>query len=263
MSNSKVLTSINDLGIAAVTIDNPAKNNAFDDSIINDLSDAFNKISNNDSVLALVLKSNGKHFSAGADLQWMRRTAAYSPEQNLNDAAALANMLKLLNSMPKPTIARVQGAVFGGALGLVSCCDLAVASTKARFCLSEVKVGLIPATIAPYVLAAIGQRACRRYFTTAEVFDADTALHLGLIHQCLPEAELDQAVAKLIDQLLNNSPNAVKLAKQIILDMAGRPIDDALIQDSCQRIADIRSSAQGQEGLSAFLEKRPPSWVNE
>jgi methylglutaconyl-CoA hydratase len=211
----------------------------------------------------MVLASNGKNFSAGADLAWMKRMAGYSHEKNLQDSVALADMLKTLNFLSVPTIARVQGAAFGGAVGLVSCCDIAVASQRAAFSLSEVKIGLIPATISPYVAAAIGQRACRRYFVTAERFDAAEAFRLGLVSQ-LPsdEAELDAVIDGLVSGLLANSPAAVKAAKQLVFDVAGREISDDLIADTCHRIADIRVSPEGQEGLSAFLEKRAPAWIN-
>lgn len=255
-----ITTTIDSTGVATVTLNNPAKHNAFDDAIISRLSEIFSSIDNNDAIRVMVLAANGKSFSAGADLAWMKRMAAYNREQNLADANAFASMLKTLNTLRKPTIARVQGAAFGGAVGLVSCCDIAIASEHASFSLSEVKVGLIPATISPYVIAAIGQRAARRYFITGERFDAGEAHRLGLVSQVVgSEAELDAVLTQHIDQLLANSPQAVTAAKQLAFDM-NAPISDALIADSCQRIADIRSSEQGQEGLNAFLEKRPPSW---
>ncbi len=258
--NNSVMTHIDPRGVATVSMNNPDKHNAFDDRIIAELTDAFNAVAADDSVRVMVLASEGKSFSAGADLGWMKRMASYSHAENLRDSHALAEMLRVLNFMPKATIARVQGAAFGGAVGLVSCCDMAVASPRASFCLSEVKIGLIPATISPYVVAAIGQRASRRYFTTAERFSADTALQLGLVSQLVEAEQLDDSIEQLISQLLANSPAAVKAAKQLVFDVADRVIDTALIEDTCTRIADIRVSAEGQEGLGAFLEKRTPAW---
>ena len=256
-----VTTTIDNRGVATVTLNNPAKHNAFDDVIISELTQTFETLNSNADVRIMILASNGKSFSAGADLNWMKRMANYSREENLVDAVALADMLKALNFMTKPTIARVQGATFGGAVGLVSCCDMAVATQRAVFSLSEVKIGLVPATIAPYVVAAIGQRASRRYFTTAERFDADKAFNLGLVSQVTnDEQELDEAIAQLVDQLLTSGPEAMAAAKQLVFDV-GDNITDKIIAKTCERIADIRVSPEGQEGLSAFLEKRSPIWV--
>ena len=256
-----VTTTIDQRGVATVTLNNPDKHNAFDDKIIGELCEAFNTVNDNADVRVMVLASTGKSFSAGADLDWMKRMAAYSREENFADAQSLAAMFKALNFMTKPTIARVQGAAFGGAVGLISCCDMAVASEQAAFSLSEARFGLIPATISPYVIAAIGQRAARRYFTTTERFDALQAMSLGLVSQVVSDLKaLDAAVADLVNQLLRSSPAAVKAAKQLVFDM-GRDISDAVVADTCERIADIRVSPEGQEGLSAFLEKRQPAWV--
>lgn len=262
MTHSTVTLDVSDRGIATVTLNNPDKHNAFDDDIIAQLTEAFISVENNADARVMVLASAGKSFSAGADLNWMKRMANYTYEENLRDSQALATMLKTLNFLSKPTIARVQGAAFGGAVGLVSCCDIAVASQRASFCLSEVKIGLIPATISPYVVAAIGQRAARRYFTTAERFKADQAQQLGLISEVVDESELDSTVGTFIDALLANGPAAVKGSKQLVLDVAEREITDELIADTCQRIASIRVSEEGQEGLSAFLQKRQPGWIN-
>nr|WHW29762.1 putative enoyl-CoA hydratase/isomerase family protein [uncultured bacterium] len=256
-----VTTTIDQRGVATVTLDNPDKHNAFDDNIIGELSRTFNAVNANRDVRIMVLASTGKSFSAGGDLDWMKRMAGYSREENFADAQTLAAMFKTLNFMTKPTIARVQGAAFGGAVGLISCCDMAVATEQAVFSLSEARIGLIPATISPYVIAAIGQRAARRYFTTAERFDAFEALKLDLVSQLVssPDA-LDDAVAQLVDQLLRCSPAAVAAAKQLVFDM-DRDITDPLIAETCKRIADIRVSPQGQEGLAAFLQKRQPGWA--
>lgn len=256
-----VTTTLDNRGVATVTLNNPAKHNAFDDVVIGELTEAFNTLNDNADVRVVVLAAKGKNFSAGADLGWMKRTANYSREENIADAQALARMLKTLNTMTKPTIARIQGAAFGGAVGLVSCCDMAVAAERAVFSLSEVKIGLIPATISPYVIAAIGQRAARRYFTTAERFSAAEALTLGLVSKLVSaEEELDHAVTELVKQLLTSGPQAVTAAKQLAFDM-DREISDQLIAQTCERIADIRTSPEGQEGLTAFLEKRSPAWV--
>lgn len=248
-------------GVRTITMNNPDKHNAFDDSVIAELSDAFAAADRDDSVRVVVLAAMGKSFSAGADLAWMKRMASYSYEENLRDANALAEMLRRLNFMSKPTIARVQGAAFGGAVGLVACCDMAVASPRASFCLSEVKIGLIPATISPYVIAAMGQRAARRFFLTAERFKSGQAEALGLVSEVVEEELLDSRVAELIDALLTNSPQAVAEAKRLVADIANRVISSELIEDSSKRIASIRVSEEGQEGLSAFLEKRSPKWL--
>jgi methylglutaconyl-CoA hydratase len=257
----RVITDIDDLGVARVRLNNPDKHNAFDDQIIDELTEAFVAIADNSNVRVMVLGSEGKSFSAGADLEWMKRMASYSYEENLRDASALALMLKTLNEIPQPTIARVQGAAFGGAVGLVSCCDMAVAASAASFSLSEVKIGLVPATISPYVIAAIGQRAVRRYFVTAERFDAHRAMEIGLVNEVVDAEQLDQEIDRLIDALLANGPEAILAAKRLVFDIAGKPIDQQLIDSTCETIAAIRVSEQGQEGLQAFLEKRKPHWL--
>jgi methylglutaconyl-CoA hydratase len=257
----KVITDIDDLGVARVRLNNPDKHNAFDDQMIGQLTEAFIAIADNSNVRIMVLGSEGKSFSAGADLEWMKRMASYSYDENLRDASALALMLKTLNKIPQPTIARIQGPAFGGAVGLVSCCDMAVAASAASFSLSEVKIGLVPATISPYVIAAIGQRAARRYFITAERFDAHRALQLGLVNEVVDAEQLDQEIDRLINTLLANGPAAVTAAKQLVFDVAGKPIDQQLIDATCETIAAIRVSEQGQEGLQAFLERRKPQWI--
>jgi methylglutaconyl-CoA hydratase len=260
---NQVITEINEFGVARVRLNNPNKHNAFDDQIIGLLTEAFAAVAGNSDVRVMVLSSEGKSFSAGADLAWMRRMAGYSYDENLRDANALALMLKTLNDMPQPTIARIQGATFGGAVGLVSCCDMAVAASAASFSLSEVKIGLVPATISPYVIAAIGERAARRFFLTAERFDAHRALQIGLVNEVVDAEQLDQEIDHLIDTLLANGPEAVRAAKQLVLDVSGKPIDQQLINATCETIATIRVSEQGQEGLNAFLEKRKPYWIKD
>ena len=260
---NKVITQIDSRGVAQVTLNNPDKHNAFDDQMIIQLTNAFNALAANANVRIMLLKSEGKSFSAGADLEWMKRMASYSYQQNLNDARALAAMLKALHQMPIPTIARVQGAAFGGAVGLISCCDVAVASSKASFALSEVKIGLVPSTISPYVIAAIGERHAKRYFMTAERFDANTALQISLVHEAVEEQFLDDKVEQLITAILSNGPEAVVAAKQLVFAVSGKAIDSSLIEHTCEVIAGIRVSAQGQEGLSAFLDKRKPHWLKD
>lgn len=259
----KVITEIDTLGVARVTLNNPEKHNAFDDQIIAQLTEAFGAVALNPDVRVMILRSNGKSFSAGADLSWMKRMASYSYAENLQDAQALALMLKTLNNMPQPTIARVQGAAFGGAVGLVSCCDMAVAARSATFSLSEAKIGLVPATISPYVIAAMGERAARRYFMTAEHFNAQAANNIGLLSEVIDAEHLDDQVNIFVDALLANGPEAVKAAKRLVFDVSGRAIDQNLIDHTCEVIAGIRVSEQGQEGLNAFLEKRKPHWLQD
>jgi methylglutaconyl-CoA hydratase len=259
-NNDTVLLEVNEQGIATVTLNNPEKHNAFDDGIIKQLTDIFNDISERDDISVMILASNGKSFSAGADLGWMKRMAGYSYEDNLKDANALATMLKVLNFLPQTTIAKVQGAAFGGAVGLASCCDIVIASTKASFCLSEVKIGLIPATISPYVVDAIGLKASRRYFQTAERFFADKAQHIGLVDEVVAPEALTDEVNAMVSTLLANGNQARRQAKKLSQDVAFQNIDDNLLKDTSERIAAIRVSTEGQEGLTAFFEKRAPNW---
>jgi methylglutaconyl-CoA hydratase len=259
-TNEKVLFEVNELGVATVTLNTPEKHNAFDDAIIEQLTDIFNSISLREDITIMVLASNGKSFSAGADLAWMKRMANYSYEDNVKDANALAQMLKALNFLPQTTIAKIQGAAFGGAVGLASCCDIVIASTKASFCLSEVKLGLIPATISPYVVNAIGLKASRRYFQTAERFLADKAKQLGLVDEVVEPEALENEINLMINTLLANGSKARRQAKQLAQDVAFTPIDEALLADTSERIAKIRISEEGQEGLNSFFDKRSPNW---
>lgn len=259
-NNDTVLFDVDEQGIATVTLNNPEKHNAFDDGIIKQLTDIFNNISQRDDISIMILASSGKSFSAGADLGWMKRMAGYSYEDNLKDANALAEMLKALNFLPQTTIAKIQGAAFGGAVGLASCCDIVIASTKASFCLSEVKLGLIPATISPYVVDAIGLKASRRYFQTAERFFSDKAHQLGLVDEVVPPEALSDEVSAMVTTLLANGSQARRQAKKLSQDVAFQTIDDNLLKDTSERIAAIRVSAEGQEGLTAFFEKRAPNW---
>ncbi len=252
---------LDERGVATITLNRPDIHNAFDDTVIAALTNAFTHAANDPAVRVVVLAANGKSFCAGGDLNWMRRMAGYNYDENLQDSNALADMLRTLNFLPKPTIARVQGAAYGGGVGLVACCDIAVASSNSAFCLSEVKVGLIPATISPYVVQAIGQRAARRYFTTAELISANTAHVLGLVSELVEPKELEAHVANIVTNLLRNGPNAIAEAKRLVLDIAGREIDAAMIADTSERIAQTSRSDEGREGLYALLEKRKPGWI--
>lgn len=259
--SQRVLTNISEEGIATVTLNTPENHNAFDDEVIATLHETFSALADNKDIRVMVLAANGKSFSAGANLNWMRRMAEYDQSRNEEDARALANMLQALYALPMPSIARVQGAAFGGGVGLVACCDIAIAADNASFCLSEVKLGLIPATISPYVIKAMGERAAKRYFMTAERFTASTAQSIGLVSEVAAADKLDQSIDSLCEQLCANGPYAVTAAKNLVNDVGGEPIDEALLKLTSNRIAAIRVSQEGQEGLSAFLQKRKPNWL--
>lgn len=247
--------------IATITLNRPEVRNAFNENAIADLTMAFDEASQDAGVRAIVLAANGAAFCAGADLNWMKKMAGYSFEENEADALRLADMLRTIYFSPKPVVAKVQGDCYAGGMGLVAACDIVVAAQGANFCLSEVKLGLIPATISPYVIKAMGEQAARRYFLTAERFDATQALRLGLAHEVVPSEQLDATVAGIVKSLAGNSPNAVREAKKLVRDIAGVPIDDVLLADTAGRIATIRASEEGREGVAAFLEKRKPSWL--
>jgi methylglutaconyl-CoA hydratase len=262
MADKSLLLNVDKRGVATVTINRPDKHNAFDENLIAELAATFDKIGENSSVRLMVLASEGKNFSAGADLDWMVRMVDYDRDENIRDANALASMLRKLNYLSVPTIARVQGAAMGGGAGLVCCCDIAIASPRASFAFSEAKLGLIPATITPYVLQSIGAQAARRYFLTAERFDAKRAYDLGMVSEVVDETELDTKINELVEIILINSAEAVKAAKQMIFDIEGKPVTEAIMQMTSESIADIRASEEGKEGLCAFLEKRKPDWVD-
>ena len=247
--------------IARVTLNRPEVHNAFNEEVISNLIECFEKVDNDQSVRVMILQSEGKSFSAGADLNWMKKMAGYSEAENLADAKQLARMLSTLYNLSKPTIAKVQGSAFGGAVGLVACCDIAIASRLSKFCLSEVKLGLIPATISPYVVQALGPRHAKRLFMTAEVISARRARRLGLVSESVSEDSLEQEVNNIALALIKNGPKAVTLSKQLVDEVAFKPIDDALIEATSQQIAAVRVSEEGQEGLSAFLDKRPANWI--
>ena len=260
MSRSVTLTS--NSGVATVTLTQPEIRNAFSDEVIADITAAFETVAQHSEVRAVVLAAEGPAFCAGANLNWMRRMADYSREENVADAGKLAQMLHTIYTCPQPTIARVQGDVFAGGMGLVAACDMAVSVDTAQFCLSEVKIGLVPATIAPYVLRAMGPRAAHRYFLTAERFDAAEALRMGFVHQVVHADELDNAVDSLLKHLMQAGPEAMKACKKLVIDTAERSINDELTRETVQRIADIRASSEGKEGVQAFLGKRKPSWLS-
>ncbi|MBS1270141.1 MAG: Short-chain-enoyl-CoA hydratase [Gammaproteobacteria bacterium] len=246
--------------VATITLNRPEIHNAFDDQLIAELNRSLEKVENDDNARLVVLAANGKSFSAGADLNWMRRMADYAEDENFNDAMKLADMLQRLDELRKPTIAKVQGHAFGGGVGLVACCDIAVAAEPAKFCLSEVRLGLIPSIIGPFVVRAIGAREARRYFQTAERFDAEEACRIGLVHHTVAPVKLDDVADEIIGNLLQGGPEAQAAAKAFIALNDQAPINKELLRDAAKRIANLRASPEGKEGLSAFLEKRPPKW---
>lgn len=246
--------------VATVVLNRPEVRNAFNETTIAEITQAFCALGGDPGIRAIVLAANGPAFCAGADLNWMQKMAGYTHEENRADAMQLAEMLRTIYVCPKPVVAKIQGDCYAGGMGLVAACDIAVAAETANFCLSEARIGLIPATIAPYVIGAMGRNAARRYFLTAERFSAEEAHRIGLVHVVVPMDELDTAVGGIVNALTANSPNAVKEAKRLVRDVAGMPLSDALIADTAERIADIRVSDEGQEGLRSFLEKRKPSW---
>ncbi|PCJ45164.1 MAG: hypothetical protein COA74_14940 [Gammaproteobacteria bacterium] len=250
-------------GIARIQLNQPQIHNAFDDVLIADLTEALIQLNGDPAVKVLILGAEGKSFSAGADLNWMRKMADYSRDENHQDSLLLADLMSVLYTMKCPTIAAVQGAAFGGGVGLVACCDIALASEKASFCLSEVKLGLLPAVISPYVVKAIGERAAKRYFVTAERFNANRAAELGLVSEVVAPEELENKVLALAQVIINNSSPAVKDAKLIINDVLNKEIDGQLKSMTANRIANIRASSEGKEGISAFLEKRQANWLKE
>jgi len=247
--------------VATIWMNRPEVFNAFNEQLIADLTDACRMLDIDPAVRVVVLAGQGKHFSAGADLNWMRRAAEGSEADNLEDARRFARMLQALSGLSKPTIARIQGAALGGGTGLAAACDMAVASEDAVFSTSEVKFGIIPAVISPYVLRAIGPRQALRYFQTAERISAQQALSIGLVSEVTPVDALDAGVASLIEPLLAGAPSAQKAAKDLIEAIKGRPIDEATLEDTARRIARQRATAEGRDGVAAFLDKRPPAWL--
>ncbi len=261
MSNTLIITEPSRY-IAQITMSRPEVRNAFNDEVIAELTQAFSVLGARDDVRCIVLAATGPAFCAGADLNWMRKMADYTRQENLVDAAKLANMLRAMYECAKPTVARVQGDVYAGGMGLVAACDLAVSVDTAQYCLSEVKLGLVPATISPYVIRAMGAQAAQRYFLTAERFSAAEALRIGFVHEVVSVDLLDAKVSDITSALCNASPNAVKVCKKLLHDVAEREISQPLIDVTVAGIADIRSSPEGKEGVSSFLQKRKPSWLD-
>jgi methylglutaconyl-CoA hydratase len=256
-----IITEV-DNAVGILTLNKAERHNAFDEVLIAEITAGLRELAADPRVRAVVLSSTGKSFCAGADLNWMKRAAGYSQEENLRDAHKLAELMRTLNELPKPTIARVQGPAYGGGVGLIAACDIAVATYDALFALTEVKLGILPAVISPYVLAAIGERHARRYMLTAERLSAAEAYRIGLLHEIVPgEEQLDEAIGEILDSLLKNGPQAQAQCKGLIRAVSGQPIDETTIEETAQRITSVRSSPEGKEGLTAFLEKRKPSWV--
>jgi methylglutaconyl-CoA hydratase len=250
-----------DAGVSTVTLNRPDVRNAFNQEVIAELTAVFLELGRRPEVRCVVLAASGTAFCAGADLNWMKRMASYSREENLDDATALARMLEVIYECPKPTLAKVQGDVYAGGLGLVAACDIAIAADTAHYCVSEVRIGLIPATISPYLIRAMGARAAHRWFLTAERFAAAQATACGLVHEAVPAGDLDARVAALARTLVQAGPEAVKACKKLLHDVAGQEMSDSLLEDTAERIADIRVTPEGREGIAAFLDKRKPNWL--
>ncbi len=261
--DNNVLLAVDRRGIATLTLNRPAVHNAFDAALVARLTESLVGLKERGDARIIVLTGAGRSFSAGADVHWMRSMAGCSEEENIEDALHLADLMSLLNSMPLPTVARVNGHAYGGGVGLIACCDIAIASNEARFALSEVRLGLVPAVISPYVITAIGERNARRLFLSAEAMDAKLARRVGLVHEIAKPNKLDAALEHQLGMLLKGGPNALRESKELIFTVEGGAIsaDEALKHRTAQIIAQLRVSAEGQEGLAAFLEKRAPKWV--
>ncbi len=248
-------------GVALVWLNRPDLRNAMNDVLIDEVTDATRRAIDDDQVRAIVLAGRGKAFCAGADLAWMASGRAMSAGESLDDSMRLASLLRLLHDSPKPTVARVHGPAFAGGMGLVAACDVSIASAEARFCLSEVKLGLVPAMISPYVVGAMGRQHARRYFVTGEVFDAAEAWRIGFVHELVQPDELDARVSEIVGHLLAGGPKALGECKQLVREVAGRPIDETIGYETAARIARVRRTDEAQEGIAAFFEKRRPAWV--
>ena len=256
-----IITEVDD-SVGILTLNKAERHNAFDEQLVDEITGGLLDLEADPRVRVVVLSSTGKSFCAGADLNWVRRSATCTAQENLRDARQLANLMSTLNEFPKPTVARVQGPAYGAGLGLIAACDIAVATYDTLFALTEVKLGLLPAVVCPYVLAAIGERYARRYMLSAERFSAAEAYRIGLLHEIVPgEEQLDEAIGEIIDKLLKNGPQAQAECKALIRVVAGQPIDESTSEETAQRMTRVRSSPEGQEGLAAFLEKRKPNWI--
>lgn len=262
MTEALLLSERRPDGSAWITLNRPEIHNAFDERLIAELTAELTRLADDGAVRAVVLTGSGRSFSAGADLNWMRKTATYGEAENLSDARALAKLMATLNELPKPTIARVNGAALGGGTGLVACCDIVIASAAALFGTTEVRLGLIPSVIGPYVIAAIGVRQARRLMLTGERIGAAEAARIGLVHEVVAADQLDGAVETILRHLLQGGPNALAAAKRLVRDLAGQPIGPDLIDATAKRIAALRATAEAREGVMAFLAKRPASWLS-
>jgi len=256
-----VRTDIGDDGIATITLDRPEKHNALDETLIGELREALELVGRSAEARALVLCGNGPSFCAGADLNWMKRTSRYDEARNFRDAAEFTELLTALDTMGKPTIARVHGPAYGGGVGLVAACDIAIGSREALFSFSEVRLGLIPAMISPYAVAAIGERYARRYMLTAERIDAAEAFRIGLLHDICEAEALDATVGATLAHIMRGGPHAIAACKQLIARVAHAPVDAATREYTARAIARARAGAEGREGIAAFLDKRPPAWT--
>lgn len=261
--NDSIIFSLDDRGVATLTLHRPEVHNAFDDGMIEAMLGCFTALSNESRARILVLKSDAKSFSAGADLGWMKRMADYDFDTNLNDAARMADMFNALYHLPIPTIAVVNGAAFGGGVGLVAACDFALASPNAMFCLSEVALGLVPAVISPFVVESVGLKTFKRLSMSGERFGVDTAKSIGLVSHLVEEEALEVSLEAMVGQLLRNGPAAMAACKTLANEIAYRPIGEQTRHDTSHLIASIRGSSEGREGISAFLEKRPAAWREE
>jgi methylglutaconyl-CoA hydratase len=256
-----IITEVDD-SIGILTLNKADRHNALDEALIAEITNGLLELEADPRVRVVVLSSTGKSFCAGADINWLRRAAGHTAQDNLRDARSLAHLLATLNELSKPTIARVQGPAYGGGIGLIAACDIALATYDSLFALTEVKLGLLPAVVSPYVLAAIGERYCRRYLLSAERFSAAEAYRIGLLHEIVPgEEQLDEAIGEIIDSLLKNSPNAQAECKALLRAVTGQPIDESINEETAQRISRVHASPEGKEGLFAFLEKRKPNWI--
>ncbi len=263
MSGEPVLLDVTRAGTAVVTLNRPEVHNAFNAEVIENLLDILTDLRGAEGVRVVLIEGAGKSFSAGADIKWLQAAADYTYQDNLVDAQQLADLLYRLYTLPHPTIAMVDGAVRGGGNGLVAACDMAIATANAHFAFSEVKIGVAPSTISPYVIKKIGESAARRYFLTAEVFDADEALRLGLVHTVVADkAELAEESERMARHIFKNGPQAQAAVKDLIEEVAGKPIDAHIRKETAKRIAEVRATEEAREGLSAFLEKRKPSWTS-
>ncbi|MBV2265183.1 MAG: enoyl-CoA hydratase/isomerase family protein [Thauera sp.] len=257
----ETLEIVREAGVATIWMNRPDVHNAFNAQLIADLTTACVELDADQAVRAVVLAGRGRSFSAGADLNWMKAAGEASEAENFADAMKLAGMLRTLAEMNKPTIARVHGAALGGGMGLASACDICIAGDKAVFATSEVKFGIIPSAISPYVIRAIGERQATRYFQTAERIGAARAAELGLAHEAVASEELDAKVKEVVEALLQGGPKSQAAAKDLIRAVANRPLSDALVEDTARRIASLRATPEAKEGLAAFLDKRPAAWI--